>query len=82
MSTIYELAEEEWENDVVGAYLYGVDDGEAKGILKGETKGVAKGEVSLAKFLLQKGLQPDWIAEYATITKSPNLAPLIDANNT
>ncbi len=74
MSTIYELAEEEWENDVVGAYLYGVDDGEAKGMVKGE--------VSLAKFLLQKGLQPDWIAEYATITKSPNLAPLINANNT
>jgi hypothetical protein len=47
VATIYELAEEAWENDVSGAYLLGKDegfvDGELIGINKGKTIGIAEG---------------------------------------
>jgi hypothetical protein len=45
MATIYELADEAWENDVSGAWLQGRDDGEVIGIEKGKVIGIAEGEV-------------------------------------
>jgi hypothetical protein len=45
MATIYELAEEAWENDVSGAFLLGKDEGEHIGIDKGKTIGIAEGKV-------------------------------------
>jgi hypothetical protein len=44
MATIYELAEEAWENDISGAWLQGRDDGEVIGIAKGKVIGIAEGE--------------------------------------
>jgi hypothetical protein len=46
VATIYELAEEAWENDVSGAWLQGRDDGEVIGIAKGKVLGIAEGELN------------------------------------
>jgi hypothetical protein len=45
VATIYELAEEAWENDVSGAWLQGRDDGEVIGIAKGEVIGIESGKL-------------------------------------
>jgi hypothetical protein len=50
MATIYELADEAWENDVSGAWLQGKDDGKALGIAEGRILGIAEGEaIGIAK---------------------------------
>jgi hypothetical protein len=51
MATIYELAEEAWENDVTGAFLQGKDDGRALGLAEGEVNGKIEGTVNIMKEL-------------------------------
>jgi hypothetical protein len=59
MATIYELAEEAWENDVTGAFLQGKDDGRAVGLIEGEVNGKIEGAVNIIKelnFTLSKAM--------------------------
>jgi hypothetical protein len=49
MATIYELAEEAWENDVTGAFLLGKDEGELNGKIEGSVNMIKELDISLTR---------------------------------
>ncbi len=64
MATIYEIAQEEYENDFVSAYWDGKDEGREEGLKEGLREGVNKGKLEIAKKMLTGGMRPEIITQY------------------